>query len=518
MPVKKKKTKAAGKSKAKGKGKKGKKGGKSENRDDVLKEAIANAILWENRLSTTQTAKNEYRESTRTLLHENEKLQTQVAQTEKDTIDVISFLKLEDTKKDVQITRLQNVIKDMKKEYRQEKQTLINDYSSEVEELQKNLAQKTSEVKLMQSELKLVKEFRRKRAHMQKELDEIKDKVFHTDKQHRETLEKIERKFFEEKIRLQQEASRKISELAERAHTEAVSNLDETTQSIYKENVRLNEALTYHVQVADDLLQVKQKLQENNKKLCGEKEMNSFIVEEKVIHAKKLEKQVKELRNKVSNLEHTLTQIIKENQSEKDDLYKRFEREQELNKIELARLQRTVELKTKELNRVKRLAKNILDQRSEVESFFMDSLEHVKSEIVQNRSQYRRDAEMAYHQRMVAAHVGVAKYPKIRTFNKLKNSTNSVFSDMKEAEKWDSLDTFVDISDLTWEQKERVIRMLFAKLNGQPKKKRTTPSSPKALPPINSSASEPKSKEIIAYDNTFITQNVSEETKEQATV
>jgi len=89
---------------------------------------------------------------------------------------------------------------------------------------------------------------------------------------------------------------------------------------------------------------------------------------------------------------------------------------------------------------------------------------------------------------------------------------------MKEAEKWDSLDTFVDISDLTWEQKERVIRMLFAKLNGQPKKKRTTPSSPKALPPINSSASEPKSKEIIAYDNTFITQNVSEETKEQATV
>ena len=43
------------------------------------------------------------RESTRTLLHENEKLQTQVAQTEKDTIDVISFLKHEDEKKNAQV-------------------------------------------------------------------------------------------------------------------------------------------------------------------------------------------------------------------------------------------------------------------------------------------------------------------------------------------------------------------------------------------------------------------------------
>ena len=40
--------------------KKGKKGVKVD-RDEVLKEAIANALLWENRLVTTESAKNEYR-------------------------------------------------------------------------------------------------------------------------------------------------------------------------------------------------------------------------------------------------------------------------------------------------------------------------------------------------------------------------------------------------------------------------------------------------------------------------
>ena len=67
---------------------------------------------------------------------------------------------------------------------------------------------------------------------------------------------------------------------------------------------------------------------------------------------------------------------------------------------------------------------------------------------------------------MLAAHAGHAKYPKIRTFRSLRSSTNSIFSDMKEAERWDGLDAFVDIGDLTWEQREKVLRLLFAKMNG----------------------------------------------------
>ena len=55
--------------------------------------------------------------------------------------------------------------------------------------------------------------------------------------------------FLSEKQRLEKEASEKIAELAERAHTDAIANLDEPTRSIYKENIRLNESLRYHVQV-----------------------------------------------------------------------------------------------------------------------------------------------------------------------------------------------------------------------------------------------------------------------------
>ena len=67
---------------------------------------------------------------------------------------------------------------------------------------------------------------------------------------------------------------------------------------------------------------------------------------------------------------------------------------------------------------------------------------------------------------MLAAHAGEADYPKVRTFLPLGASTNSVFDDMKEAEKWIGIEGKVDIKELTWEQRERVLRMLFAKING----------------------------------------------------
>lgn len=44
-----------------------------------------------------------------------------------------------------------------------------------------------------------------------------------------------------------------------------------------------------------------------------------------------------------------------------------------------------LELRNKEMNKVKKLAKNILEQRSEIERFFLDSLDYVKQQIITNR-------------------------------------------------------------------------------------------------------------------------------------
>ena len=88
---------------------------------------------------------------------------------------------------------------------------------------------------------------------------------------------------------------------------------------------------------------------------------------------------------------------------------------------------------------------------------------------------------------MLNAHSGQGDYPRIRTFNETFNefSTNSVFHDLEQAAKWfvfslqrrtierrcstfrHNMGPEVDIADLTWEQKEQVLRSLFIQMNSR---------------------------------------------------
>ena len=92
-----------------------------------------------------------------------------------------------------------------------------------------------------------------------------------------------------------------------------------------------------------------------------------------------------QLQDKVETLEKSLSHVVNEFERERKAMASKARIEIEASKIEIAKLQRVVDLKTREMTKVKRLAKNILDQRTELERFFLESLQHVKMEIGANR-------------------------------------------------------------------------------------------------------------------------------------
>lgn len=84
-------------------------------------------------------------------------------------------------------------------------------------------------------------------------------------------------------------------------------------------------------------------------------------------------------------LEKSLNHVVQEFEMEHTSIVTKSSIENKSSKTEIEKLQRTIELRTKEMNRVKKLARNILEQRTEIEQFFLESLAHVKKEIVANR-------------------------------------------------------------------------------------------------------------------------------------
>ena len=75
-----------------------------------------------------------------------------------------------------------------------------------------------------------------------------------------------------------------------------VRNLDETTRSVYKENVRIGEALQIHMQEEKKLKKLREKLEEQNQVLSDEKEMNDMVIKEKVSETKQQKRLIKEVR------------------------------------------------------------------------------------------------------------------------------------------------------------------------------------------------------------------------------
>ncbi|XP_063145016.1 basal body-orientation factor 1 [Candoia aspera] len=450
-----------------GKGKKGRVDPKNLKEESEAERAKAAAALWEARLEVTEISRKEYREAARRLAQNNEELERQQRRLEKDTVEVLSCLKKQDLEKEDLIEKLKQQVNELKCRAKVENEQVAEQFTKQLAEMEEKFYRKAKEIGLIQIELKMIKDFRKNKALLEKELEDLKDTLDITKKEHKETICMLERKFLEEKQRLEREAEKKIIMLAERAHHEAIVQLDNAGRAVFTENVRLQEALGYHMKETEQLQKVKQKLEENNAFLLQEKETKDLLVKEKILQITQQKALIQELQNKVKKLEAAVNNMAREFKIEVKKTEEKALVQNQAGRTEIEKLEQLLEMKDREMSRVKKLARNILNERTEVEKFFLDALEQVKQEIISSRKCYKQVAQAAYQRKMMAAFAGKEEYPKIRTFNDNAHSTNSVQMDLLEAEKWTNIQKGkMDISELTWEQKESVLRLLFAKMNG----------------------------------------------------
>lgn len=65
-----------------------------------------------------------------------------------------------------------------------------------------------------------------------------------------------------------------------------MANLQDTTRDVYRENVRMAEALRYHVEEGAELEKHNKELSETNRALLHEKDLQNIITKEKVMQSK----------------------------------------------------------------------------------------------------------------------------------------------------------------------------------------------------------------------------------------
>ena len=210
-------------------------------------------------------------------------------------MEVIAALQKENDDRQSTIIQLQEELESSYQEWLKKEEELKEENEKKIAELNSILGEKDAAFKVMQQEFAVIKDFRvkslaltlqKKRHELMKELEHLKLELADTDKRHQDTITRLERKFFEDKIRLQKEANRKISELAAKAHEEAVINLEEASKEVYRENQKIAEALQYHAKESEELSKANQQLAAANRQLIEEKNLHNTIVKEKILQTK----------------------------------------------------------------------------------------------------------------------------------------------------------------------------------------------------------------------------------------
>lgn len=72
-------------------------------------------------------------------------------------------------------------------------------------------------------------------------------------------------------------------------------NLDETTKSVYKENVRINRALHYYMEEVEQLKRWRKRLEKENSQLKATKELDEALIRRKVTQSRHNKSLIKEV-------------------------------------------------------------------------------------------------------------------------------------------------------------------------------------------------------------------------------
>lgn len=400
---------------------------------------------------------------------ENELLKNRLEKSESDTHEFVAFFQREVSGKDVLLKQATAKVDELTSLRDKEKKAAEKafrererDLKTELEALQDSSSKDIAELTM---ELRRVRAFKAERDALCDARDVAQRRLRSSMEERKEERDATERARILEKGALQKDYERRSRELKKEARREMSMGLDGDTMRVVADNKCIREELHFQKEMSDDL-----KLREAKWKALAieakrDVELLRSAETERAAIAVRKTKEAKVREERITALENKLKELSQNQHAGTAKLRRGLENALEEQTLDAAGLRQMVRIKQKELSKVRKAAECVLEQRTEVEQFFLDALERVKGEVASQREQaYAKDVQTYRLQLKEAMHdpTGTATFPKIRALQAGKDVTRFTLGDAEPPKRHEGR---VQLSDLSAEDREHVLRLLFAKIN-----------------------------------------------------
>ncbi|CAM9670983.1 unnamed protein product, partial [Phaeothamnion confervicola] len=403
---------------------------------------------------------------------DNEEMRAKLQKNETDTHELVAYFQREMSEKDAVSARLSEQLKEEQGLCRRDMTSHIQQLTHErdhaaaqAHETARALEKQwQGQLKAAQAEMAALEKYRDGRVAHEAEVATLRAALTAGALERSQAEATMERAFFAEKARAQREAEAREAELRGTALEEARRSLTGEARRLGDENNKLAGELRFHVAAAADLEADKKMLAVELTAVRREAELTKQRDEEQARRGFVRAKQMKALEQRVDSLQKALDDAVGAGRRGAETAAAAANRELQESRLEGRALKQLLALKNRELQHVRRLSQYILEQRSDVEAFFLEALEEVRQKVLEDRTTAHRKAlaESQRRIRQAARDGGLVPNGALP----LVQSAAAAAAGAGPASRLPTdPDARVHIRDLTWQDKERVLRLLFARIN-----------------------------------------------------
>ncbi|KAF1330339.1 Basal body-orientation factor 1, partial [Globisporangium splendens] len=430
------------------------------------------------------------------LQSENESLRARHEKREQETREFVAYFQKEIQTRDKQITKLTEELAAAKLSHALELEATLQSKDAAFQQTHSTFASKeesfTEQVFFLKEELNQLEMFLDMKEIIHNKMSALETELQSEKEQAHDKVRDLERKFLEEKACLQKEHEKKIEIVKQQAKEDARNGLDADTRKIVTDNRCIGEELRFQLQMTEELQKEKEHFEVRAKKLGIEVQISKAKEDEYAVQAQRQAREIKQLCANVKDLEKKMTEslavIEREKYAEVSKTGKDFE---------------DMVLDVDGLRNLRLLVQTILDQRTDVEQFFIDALAYVKQEIETERKK-QHDLELERYHMEVKRSQGLLQHASSLRFPKLQAQAQTPAEVLLPAPPKPHFSEKVDLRQLTWDKRERVLRLVFAKINGtqsyadapMPQDYFHSPSPSSSLSSYDFGASEPSPNQV----------------------
>mmetsp|Transcript_10540 Transcript_10540/g.15406 ORF Transcript_10540/g.15406 Transcript_10540/m.15406 type:complete len:517 (+) Transcript_10540:980-2530(+) len=428
-----------------------------ENAEDIrLKQ-----ILMDSEIHAAKSSLSNYQSNFDSLRTENNLLKQELRKRDEDHVQISGYLQQDVEQRTSTINKLQQDLFDQRQKYEEE----IRDLQLKIQYMQKDYEQQLEEkddlIADQEHTLSQFDKVKRERKILEDVLQDKEKHIMEIRTEYEQKIQFMQLQFVQEKVNLEKKEKKIREELEKDIQKRAMELLDAKSKEIHQENKKLHQLQREFQDNMNELAHDKDSLLETNKKLKLSSSMQNDSIKTYAKQGFKLSQEVRSLKEKVKTTQTTLNHVVKKHQEEKHKLKKAHELESENHSQEVEQLKNLLRVRTTELYNLRKLAKNVVKQRSELELFFMECLNDIKKAKLREMKKKRATMERKESTSTELPPIHEPSYSKDTAGSKAKRRSVPTAKEPSTL----VIDQQTVFENLTWEDKETVIKLLFSKLN-----------------------------------------------------